>query len=85
MIDIETLLLEICGDPRVLEPDTDLVESGLMDSYAMIELFSALEEQGIVLQPTRIDRKLLRTLDGIKQLAAEAQDAAEQIKTPLNK
>jgi len=71
MIDVKELLLEICDDKRVLDDDIDLFESGLMDSYAFIELFSRLEDYGIIIQPTRIDRKKLRTIKGIEKLIEE--------------
>lgn len=71
MIDVKQLLLEICDDKRVLEKDIDLFESGLMDSYAFIELFSRLEDYGVIIQPTRIDRKRLRTVKGIQELVDE--------------
>ena len=61
-INVEKLLYEICEDELVYEKDIDLVESGLLDSYAFIELFSRLEDFGINIQPTRIDRKKLRTV-----------------------
>ena len=68
MIDVKKLLLELCEDPRVEEPEIDLIESGLLDAYAMIELLALLEEAGIEVQPTRIDRNLLRTVAGIEEL-----------------
>lgn len=71
--DIRKLLLEICDDPRVNEPGINLVETGIMDSYAMIELFAVLEEEGIELQPTRIDRTKLQTVEGIEELVQEAR------------
>ena len=71
MIDVKKLLLDICDDKRVLEEDIDLFESGLMDSYAFIELFSRLEDYGVIIQPTRIDRKRLRTVKGIQDLVNE--------------
>ena len=71
MIDVEKLLYEICEDEKVYEKDIDLIESGLLDSYAFIELFTMLEDYGIVIQPTRIDRNKLRTVEGIKELIKE--------------
>jgi acyl carrier protein len=68
MIDIKSLLYEICEDDRVYDENIDLIESGLLDSYAFIELFSRLEDEGITLQPTRIDRDKLRTIKGIEEL-----------------
>lgn len=67
-IDIPKLLYEICEDDGVYEKGIDLIESGLLDSYAFIELFSKLEDHGIIIQPTRIDRNQLRTIKGIEKL-----------------
>ena len=67
--EILSILFEICEDDAVYSPDVDLVESGLLDSFAVIELFSELEDRGIELQPTRIDRSLLRSAEGIFRLA----------------
>ena len=67
-IDIPKLLYEICEDDGVYEKGIDLIESGLLDSYAFIELFSKLEDYGIIIQPTRIDRNQLRTAEGIEKL-----------------
>lgn len=70
-IDIPKLLYEICEDDSVYEKNIDLIESGLLDSYAFIELFSRLEDYGIYIQPTRIDRSQLRTIKGIEELVNE--------------
>ena len=67
-INIPKLLYEICENEGVYEKDIDLIESGLLDSYAFIELFSRLEDYGINIQPTRIDRSQLRTVKGIEKL-----------------
>lgn len=68
MKDLKEILMEICEDERVLDPSIDLLESGILDSFAFIELFSYLEDEGIELQPTRIDRDSLRSIDGIQKL-----------------
>ena len=67
-INIPKILCEICEDEGVYEKNIDLIESGLLDSYAFIELFSRLEDYGINIQPTRIDRSQLRTVKGIEKL-----------------
>ena len=69
---IRKLLFEICEDDRVYEEGIDLIESGLLDSLAVIELFTELEDRGIVIQPTRIDRSLLRTVEGIEKLVQDS-------------
>ncbi|MCR4679940.1 MAG: hypothetical protein K5679_14470 [Lachnospiraceae bacterium] len=66
--DIRALLREICEDDTIYADDYDLIESGFMDSYAVMELFSRLEDMGYDLQPTRIDRNKLRTISGIAEL-----------------
>lgn len=68
VIDIPKLLYEICEDEGVYEENIDLIESGLLDSLAFIELFSRLEDCGIIIQPTRIDRTQLKTVEGIEDL-----------------
>lgn len=74
MIDVCKLLYEICEDKRVFDKDFDLIDSGLLDSFAFIELFSKLEDLGITIQPTRIDRNLLRTSKGIELLIKDFQN-----------
>ena len=71
MTDIRSLLREVCGDERAGDEGVDLIETGLLDSMAFIELFTRLEEEGVELQPTRIDRSRLRTAEGIEALVAE--------------
>ena len=68
MIDVKKLLYEICEDEKVYEDNIDLIDSGLLDSYALMLLFSTLEDYGITLQPTRIDRSKLRSVKGIEEL-----------------
>lgn len=68
MTDISQLLFELTEDKGVFDPDYDLIESGALDSLAFIELFSRLEDEGIELQPTRIDRSELRTPASIAKL-----------------
>lgn len=71
MIDIKKILYEITNNKKVYEEGIDLIDSGLLDSYGFIELFTKLEEENIVLYPTRIDRDKLRTVKGIEKLVEE--------------
>lgn len=68
MIDVCELLFSICEDENVYDKDFDLIESGILDSFAFIELFSKLEDLGIIIHPTRIDREHLKTPRSIEQL-----------------
>ncbi len=73
-INVYDLLYAICDDKMVYEKGIDLVETGLLDSYVFIELFTKLEDYGINLQPTRIDRSKLRTVKGIEELIQDYFD-----------
>lgn len=71
MIDICKILYEICDDENVYNKDFDLIESGLLDSFAFIELFSILEDNGITIHQTRINHECLRTPRKIEELIKE--------------
>lgn len=71
MINVRELLFELCEDEAVYREDIDLIESGLLDSLAFIELFEALEDEGIHINPTQIDRSRLRSVHGIEELIQE--------------
>lgn len=71
MIDIPKILFEICEDENVYKPDFDLIDSKLLDSYAFIAFFSTLEDNGIEIHPTQIDRNRLRTPRSIECLVKE--------------
>ena len=74
MIPVSDILYEITENRAVYDANTDLIESGILDSYTLIELFAALEDHGVFLQPTRIDRALLRTVRGIEELIDKYQN-----------
>lgn len=67
MIDVCRILYEISEDERVLNPDCELIESGILDSYVFILFFSKLEDLGIEISPTRIDRIILKTPKSIQE------------------
>lgn len=67
-IDVRGLLFSLCEDEAVWEEDVDLLDSGLLDSLMLIELLDALEDRGVVLSLTKIDRTQLRTVKGIEGL-----------------
>ena len=71
--DIKQILFELCEDETVFKDGVDLIESGLLDSYALISLFGELEDRGIFLHMTRIDRNMLRTVSSIGQLVRECE------------
>ena len=73
MIDVKDLLYEICEDEKVFEEDIDLVETGLLDSYAIIEFLARLEDEGYEIHITQIDRNLLHTAKGIEKMLGDAK------------
>lgn len=73
MTDVKKILFEICEDEKVFDENTDLIESGILDSYGTMELLAALEDEGIEINITRIDRNLLRSVSGIEKLIEEAK------------
>ena len=60
---IMAILEDICGaEPGELEPDVELFEEGILDSFGMISLFVEIEKQlGIKLEPTEFTREELAT------------------------
>ena len=62
---VKSLLMEACGSEQALEDGVDLLESELLDSLGFISLLDGLEDIGISIQPTQVDRNEFRTLDGI--------------------
>lgn len=67
------ILCEICADDSIREnSDVDLLDSGLLDSLAFIELLDALyDEFGVEFQPTIIPKEHFRTAAKIEQLIRE--------------
>ena len=72
MIDVKKILFEICEDEKVFDENIDLIESGILDSYGTMELLAVLEEDGIEINITRIDRNLLRSVSGIEKLVSDS-------------
>jgi D-alanine--poly(phosphoribitol) ligase, subunit 2 len=60
---IMEILNDICGaQPGELEPDMDLFEAGLLDSFGVVQLLVALEEQlQVVLDIESISREEIAT------------------------
>lgn len=69
-------LNEFCEHDRPILPETELLESGLLDSLAFIELLNALEDIGFTLQTTRIPRERFACAASIAELCREDQALA---------
>lgn len=59
------LLAQVCGSEEVLLPEQELLESGLLDSLALIDFFDELNLRGVDIQPTQMTAQDMCTLDGI--------------------
>jgi D-alanine--poly(phosphoribitol) ligase subunit 2 len=65
--EVISLLAEICQDDVVKEnPDIDLFDSGLLDSFGTVELLVQVEERfGILVPITEFDRDVWNTPNNI--------------------
>lgn len=70
-MDVNSFICGICGFDGPLDPDAELIESGILDSLALIELVSALEDEDVIIHLTRIDRNRLKTVASIEKLIEE--------------
>ena len=73
---IQDLLVQACGTQAALRPGADLLEEGILDSLALIDLLEGLEDLGIQIQPTRVPRDAFRTVEGILALCRQAEQSA---------
>ena len=70
-MNITELLYDVTEDERVFDPKCELIDSGILDSLAMIRLVEELEDNGYELVLTRIDKKCLSTPASIKGMIEE--------------
>jgi len=68
IVDVNKFICDLCGLDEPLKDDEELIDSGILDSFAIVELISALEEEGIIIHLTRIDRNMLKTVASINKL-----------------
>lgn len=71
---IIALLNEIVGaDEGELQPDTELFEEGILDSFGLVQLLVALEDEGVALDVADLDRALISTPAKLAALAEQAR------------
>lgn len=75
---ITGLLRELCESGRKIQPDTELLESGLLDSYAFLQLLTALEDNGYDIQPTRHPKECFSSARSIAAICAEYADGKRE-------
>ncbi|CAH2713013.1 D-alanyl carrier protein [Neobacillus rhizosphaerae] len=73
--EVISLLAEICQDDIVKEnPDIDLFDAGLLDSFGTVELLVQVEERfGILVPITEFDRDVWNTPNNIAIQLADMQ------------
>ncbi len=68
------ILNEIVGaDEGEIQPDTELFDEGILDSFGLVQLLVALEEEGAVLDVADLDRALISTPAKLAALAEQSQ------------
>lgn len=70
---IRDLLVRVCGTEEALDESIDLIDSGILDSLAFIDLLTELDFEGISIQPTQVDRNRFRNVNSIIELVKEYQ------------
>ena len=66
------------GDGRDLDLDTDMIGGGLLDSFAVVQLVSFIEERfAIEIPRDRIDAEHFRTIRTVCQIIADTLDETE--------
>lgn len=72
--EIIQILNEITGaDDGEIQPDTELFAEGVLDSFGLVQLLVALEEQGAALDAAELDRDAISTPEKIAALAEQAR------------
>ena len=71
MINVKSFIEESTGT-KIKESD-DLIESGILDSLAIINLLSYLEDVGLDVSITRIDKKIFRNINSLQKYVDELE------------
>lgn len=74
---IISLLSEFCEHDSEITPETELLDSGILDSLGFIELLNALEDMGCSIQPTQFPWESFSTPLAIAGICNFADVAAD--------
>lgn len=66
--ELKEIVKKTCQTDNALDCDSDLFESGLLDSYAFINLLYELEDRGIEIHPARVEKNNFKTIKNILNL-----------------
>ena len=71
MINVKSFIEESTGT-KIKESD-DLIELGILDSLTIINLLSYLEDMGLDVSITRIDKKIFRNINSLQKYVDELE------------
>lgn len=71
MINVKSFIEESIG--ITIKETDDLIESGILDSLAIINLLSYLEDMGLDVSITRIDKKIFRNINSLQEYVNELE------------
>ena len=71
MINVKSFIEESTGT-KIKESD-DLIELGILDSLTIINLLSYLEDVGLDVSITRIDKKIFRNINSLQEYVNELE------------
>jgi acyl carrier protein len=68
---VAAIVAAACGPGVALEPDTEFLQAGYIDSFAIIEMVGALEaEFGVAIAPEALTQENFATIASIAALIA---------------
>lgn len=78
-IQVTELLARVCGEDLICSDDSlELLDSGLLDSLAMMTLLAELEDTlGVEIQPSQINRECWRTPKSIVALVVKSKELTD--------
>lgn len=73
LAELERIFADVTGS-RPPSPDADLIEVGVLDSLALVELLFAIEQElGVEIPADRLEVTRFRTLESLAELVAECR------------
>jgi acyl carrier protein len=73
LAELERIFADVTGS-RPPSPDADLIEVGVLDSLALVELLFAIEQElGVEIPADRLEVTRFRTLASLAELVAECR------------
>lgn len=71
MINVKSFIEESTG--TTIKESDDLIELGILDSLAIINLLSYLEDMGLDVSITRIDKNIFKNINSLQEYVNELE------------